>query len=67
MTAELKFWQLQPEQANSTCSCTQEVNENDSDLDSILSDETEMDDEFQNIRFGEARQKIWALIEEPNR
>jgi hypothetical protein len=58
---ELKFWQLNPECAESTCTCTQEIVDNDSELESILDDESEMDDEFRDVRFGDLRVSLLLL------
>jgi potassium voltage-gated channel subfamily F protein 1 len=63
---ELNFWRINPEQISGTCMCTQEIINEDSELESLLDEESIMDDEFKDIRFGDLRQKIWTLIEDPS-
>ncbi|KAI6201451.1 hypothetical protein M3Y96_00843100 [Aphelenchoides besseyi] len=63
---EFTFWRVDIEKVP-TCSCTYDpVLDNESELESILDDETEEPDEFENVCFGQLRQKIWRLIEEPS-
>ncbi|KAI6240906.1 Potassium voltage-gated channel subfamily B member 1 [Aphelenchoides fujianensis] len=65
---ELHFYRLNPEKLVGLCSCTAEpMGEDESELQSILDESDEEEPgEFENIRFGKLRQKIWRLVEEPS-
>jgi hypothetical protein len=63
---ELEFWKINSGRINATCTCTQEVVDNDSDLESILDEESIEMDEFKDVKCGDLRQKIWLMVEDPN-